>query len=88
MTVEVKKELIQEEDGTSKVQKRFTPDEDLALKEGIKKYGLGRWCEMLKDKTLKFHPLRSRDAIRTRATTLGLSKKVKKNSKKVSKTSN
>ena len=33
---------------------------------------------MLKDKTLNFHPSRTRDSIRMRAVTLGLSKKKKK----------
>ena len=77
LSVEVKKEMAEFEVGRGKIQKRFCPEEDSVLKEGIKKYGLGRWSLMLKDKTLKFHPCRTRDSIRMRADTLGLSKKKK-----------
>ena len=82
MDVQVKKELAENEVERSNYQKRFCPEEDDALKEGIKKHGLGKWSVMLKDKTLKFHCSRTRDAIRMRADTLGLSKKKKKQGQK------
>ena len=78
MTVDVKKECAEDEVNRGLVQKRFSPEEDSVLKEGIKKYGLGKWSVMLKDKSLNFHPARTRDSIRVRADTLGLSKQKKK----------
>jgi hypothetical protein len=74
ISIEVKKEL-QQDFFEGAVQKRFSAEEDSVLREGIKKYGLGKWSEMLKDSTLKFHPRRTRDSIRVRADTLGLTKK-------------
>ena len=74
ISIEVKKEL-QQDFLEGAVQKRFSAAEDTVLREGIKKYGLGKWSEMLKDSTLKFHPRRTRDSIRVRADTLGLTKK-------------
>ena len=87
MTLEVKKENVENEIEGSQIQKRFCPDEDAALKEGIKKHGLGKWSIMLKDKTLNFHPNRTRDAIRVRADTLGLTNKKKKKIKNNQKSS-
>ena len=78
LSVKVKKEVAENEADRAHFQKRFCLDEDAALKEGIEKYGLGKWSVMLKDKTLNFHPNRTRDALRVRADTLGLSKKKKK----------
>jgi hypothetical protein len=83
LSVEIKKEFAEDEVDRGLVQKRFSPEEDSVLKEGIKKHGLGKWSVMLKDKTLNFHPARTRDSIRVRADTLGLSKQ--KNKKKKSK---
>ena len=82
ISVEVKKELVDNEGCRGLVQKRFSPQEDTVLKEGIKKHGLGKWSLMLKDKSLNFHPARTRDSIRVRADTLGLTKKKKKKSNK------
>ena len=78
LSLKVKNEIAEDEVDRGLVQKRFSPEEDSALKEGIKKYGLGKWSVMLKDKSLNFHSARTRDAIRVRADTLGLSKKKKK----------
>ena len=78
MTIEVKKETALNEVKEGQIQKRFCSNEDAALREGVKKHGLGKWAVMLKDKTLNFHPSRTRDSIRMRAVTLGLSKKKKK----------
>ena len=83
MSAEVKREVAEDAVDHGLVQKRFSPEEDSALKEGIKKYGLGKWSVMLKDKTLNFHSARTRDAIRVRADTLGLTNKKKK--KKINK---
>ena len=74
ISIEIKKEL-QQDFLEGAVQKRFSAEEDSVLREGIKKYGLGKWSEMLKDPVLNFHPRRTRDSIRVRADTLGLTKK-------------
>ena len=81
MSVEVKKEIAEDSVNFGLVQKRFSPEEDAVLKEGIRKHGLGKWSVMLKDKSLRFHPARTRDSIRVRADTLGLSKQKKKSNK-------
>ena len=78
MTFEVKKETATNNVTRGQIQKRFCSNEDAALREGVKKHGLGKWAVMLKDKTLNFHPSRTRDSIRMRAVTLGLSKMKKK----------
>ena len=85
MSVEVKKEWAEDEVDRGLVQKRFSLEEDAVLKEGIKKHGLGKWSVMLKDESLKFHPARTRDSIRVRADTLGLTKKKKKSNKTIGK---
>jgi hypothetical protein len=85
MELEVKKELVEGEVASPLCQRRFCPKEDSALKEGIKKYGLGKWSVMLKDTSLNFSSSRTRDALRMRADTLGLSKNKRKNRKKKAK---
>ena len=60
---------------------QFTSTEDTFIKSGVKKYGLGKWVQILRDDSYKFHPCRTRDAIRMRACTLGISKK-KRDSKR------
>ena len=69
--LELKKEEVEENLFEPKL-KRFTEGEDIALKEGIKKYGFGKWKEILADELLKFNPSRTRDTIRCRATYLNL----------------
>ena len=89
MSVDVKKEYAEDQVDCCLVQKRFSLEEDAVLKEGIKKHGLGKWSVMLKDKTLNFHPARTRDSIRVRADTLGLTKgkgKKKKNNNRTNRT--
>lgn len=78
---EVKEEMLDNQVSTMQCQKRFCPKEDSALREGVKKYGLGKWSVMLQDKSLLFAPSRTRDSLRMRAGTLGLSKKKSKNKK-------
>lgn len=59
--------------------KRFSPDEDKNLREGVKKHGPKKWAIILRDTTLNFAPGRTNDALRVRAETLGLiKKKIKK----------
>ena len=77
----VKEEMMENELVSVQCQKRFCPEEDKALREGVKKYGSGKWSVMLKDKSLLFAPSRTRDSIRMRAATLGLSKKKMKKNK-------
>ena len=79
--VEVKREEADNEVAMGPRLKRFTLEEDAFLKEGIRKHGLGRWIQVLRDKELKFHPCRKRDSLRMRADTLGLTNK-KKSSRK------
>ena len=83
--VEVKKEEAQRQVDETPRLLRFTPDEDLYLKQGITKYGLGHWSKILKDKDFKFHNGRTRDTLRVRADTLGMTKKKRKSSRKMSK---
>ena len=75
--IEVKKEELEKElnQGTRFI--RYTPEEDSFLRLGVKKYGLGRWSHILKDDQLTFHKSRTRDSLRMRAETIGLSKKRK-----------
>ena len=76
--VEIKREeaKIQVSEGAKLL--RFTPEEDLNLKEGTKRYGLSNWSKILKDTTFRFHASRTRDALRVRAETIGITKRKKK----------
>ena len=73
--VEVKKEEVEKEMEDGLRLKRFSFEEDQALKEGVIKYGYGMWRQILKDEQLRFHPLRTRDSLRMRAKTLKLNGK-------------
>ena len=79
--VEVKKEEAEKEIARGTRLKRFTPDEDLFLKEGVSKYGVGRWSCILADKGFTFHPARTRDTLRMRADTIGITNKRKRTRK-------
>ena len=79
--VEVKKEGAEKEIQRAGRLIRFTPEEDTFLKKGIEIYGLGKWSRILHDKNLKFHPARTRDTLRVRADTIGISKKKKRTRK-------
>ena len=80
--VEVKKEEVEKEMADGLRLKRFSSDEDAALKEGVVKYGYGMWRQILKDATLNFHPLRTRDSLRMRAKTLKLNTRINNKGKK------
>ena len=59
--------------------------EDGYLKAGIEKYASSskKWSDILQDGDYKFHPCRTRDTLRMRATTLKLGKgRLKKKSQK------
>ena len=86
LDVDVKKEEVENELARGTRLKRFTLEEDSFLKEGIRKYGVGRWSHILRDADLKFHPSRTRDSLRMRADTIGITnkKKRKKGQKEVS----
>ena len=45
----------------------FTPEEDSALQQGIRKYGFGNWQKMLNDKELRFRKGKPHDAMKKRA---------------------
>ena len=75
MDVEVKKEEAEKEVQRAGKLMRFTPEEDTYLKKGIEIYGVSRWSRILHDKSLIFHPARTRDTLRVRAATIGLVKK-------------
>ena len=49
---------------------KYTKEEDAYLKQGITKYGKSNWSRILRDPEYKFHPKRTRDGLRMRATTL------------------
>ena len=83
--VEVKKEEAQRQVDEIPRLLRFTSEEDACLKQGIVKYGLGNWSKILKDKEFKFHVGRTRDTLRVRADTLGMTKKKRKSTRNVSK---
>ena len=80
--IEVKKEELEKEISHGTRFIRYTPEEDTFLREGVKKYGLGRWSHILKDTLFTFHDSRTRDSLRMRADTIGLSKKRKTNRNK------
>ena len=71
------KEEEEEDVGRSKGKKyiAFSKKEDDNLKAGIAKYGKSNWARILKDSEFKFHSSRTRDALRSRASHLGKSKK-------------
>ena len=75
--IEVKKEELQNALTPGARFIRYTPEEDSFLRDGVKKYGLGRWSHILKDSEYTFHASRTRDSLRMRAETIGLSKKKK-----------
>ena len=58
-------------------QKRnaFTLLEDMQLSNGIKKFGRGKWADILKDGAEVFHVIRSTDTLRMRAQTQGFKRK-------------
>ena len=45
----------------------FTTEEDKFLFNGIKKYGQGKWSNILKDPHFKFHPTRKNSTLMMRA---------------------
>ena len=45
----------------------FTTEEDSFILNGLKKYGKGKWSNILKDPDYKFHPTRNNASIMTRA---------------------
>ena len=47
----------------------FTPEEDKFIINGLKRYGKGKWTNILKDPHFKFHPTRNNASIMTRART-------------------
>lgn len=79
--VDVKREEVQNDLANGIRLKRFTPEEDTSLKEGVRKYGVGRWSHILRDQDLKFHPSRTRDSLRMRADTIGITNKRKRKKK-------
>ena len=70
--IDVKREELQD----GKRFLTFTTEEDKFLREGIVKHGKSRkkWSDIINDSELKFQEGRTRDALRVRATTLGLEK--------------
>ena len=84
MEIEIKDEEVERELAAGIRLMRFTPDEDQALKEGIKRYGLGHWAKILKDESFLFHSSRTRDTLRVRADTLGWTNSKKKSKRRKS----
>ena len=79
--LEVKKEELEKDN--EKKNLRFTMEEDAFIKKGYAKYAKcpTKWAKILSDSDYKFHPSRSRDSIRMRATTMGVTKAKKKKAK-------
>ena len=77
MDVEIKREEAAAQ-VTGEVQKRFTPEEDMCIRMGIKKYGSSNWSKILRDSEYRFASNRNRDSLRMRARTLKLIKKSRK----------
>lgn len=63
MIIRVKKEKSVNKKGNTK----FSAAEDKFLIDGLKKYGKGKWSQMLNDPNLRFQEGRSRDTLRMRA---------------------
>ena len=76
--LEVKKEELEKELTRGTRLLRFTIEEDSFLRQGFQKYGKGKWSHILKDKELKFHSSRTRDSLRMRADTIGITGKKKR----------
>ena len=59
---------------TQKRQKKhsFTKEEDSFIADGLKKYGKGKWTNILKDPDYKFHPSRKNSSLMTRAKSINL----------------
>ena len=53
--------------GKQKPRLFFTPEEDSALQQGIRKYGFGNWQKVLNDKELHFQKGRTQDAMKKSA---------------------
>ena len=70
--VEVKTDI---DELPSQKRNAFTLLEDMQLSNGIKKFGRGKWADILKDGAEVFHVIRSRDALRMRAQTQGFKRK-------------
>ena len=75
--VEVKREEVSKHLQQSAKLLRFTPEEDKYLRTGTQKYGLSKWAAILKDEEYVFHQSRTRDSLRIRAETIGLTKRRK-----------
>ena len=80
---DVKREEVHQHLTQSPKILRFTPQEDQFLRNGTAKYGLSQWSKILKDKDYQFHPCRSRDSLRIRAETIGITKRKKSSGRKI-----
>lgn len=72
--VVVKKEVVNLVTKQHGRNSKFSSEEDKFLKDGIIKYGKKAWALILKDSECKFHPSRTRDALRMRADTMAFKK--------------
>ena len=70
--VEVKTDI---DELPSQKRNAFTLLEDMQLSNGIKKFGRGKWADILKDGAEVFHVIRSTDTLRMRAQTQGFKRK-------------
>lgn len=70
--MDVKMEEIQNQ---TRSLKRFSPNEDKNLYNGIKKYGRHNWASILHDKEFSFDKDRSRDSLRVRANSVVFKRK-------------
>ena len=67
--VEFKKEVVNDFQSHVRSKVKFSKEEDIALSNGIKKYGKGNWTQILNDPDFNFHECRNRDSLRMRCDT-------------------
>ena len=82
LDLDVKKEEAQRQVEDPPRLLRFTADEDMYLRRGTTKYGIGQWAKILKDQDFQFHIGRTRDSLRMRAETLRITKRKRKSTRK------
>ena len=78
LDLELKKEEAEQQVADGPKLLRFTPEEDEFLRKGTKKYGLSQWSKILKDPEYTFHNSRTRDSLRVRAETKGITQRRRK----------
>ncbi|XP_066934540.1 uncharacterized protein [Clytia hemisphaerica] len=66
-SLKIDMESISTTSGTRGRKSSFTKEEDMFIINGLKKYGKGKWTQILNDPNYKFHPSRRISTLMTRA---------------------